>query len=599
MYTGSYAIDLENMFEDPEEFVKYLYNIQEQERREDILCDCMKDENFTAWLESHTEDVRFQVWKNGISSKKGRQWLYIEGLTGLELAAPGMKRRIQVLCAQVFKDMPEFWILQDEHLAFYRPVTEDGKEILDQSEEMRSVSKDPSGDSDVLVVGSFRKMIENIDSWMKIIREKMLNNYVLYQAGIIDQETFAIECTDVRGYFVESGTGFPVPIGYLREKRDSNSGKILEQGMDQINKLAVKRVTQLAQEAESCKTRLTKMKEALKKPGRIRSWLAMIQGAVIIIELLSIWQSRSWDFSNVTLNVYSAVFAILALLGIWQGLVANRKCGFWKQLKKCIADAAGREKALNDLAGQFGEEKGTWQKKETITKGKSNIKDISYIQEKIPEIDKNLRKKAIPFIMFLVLAIVVWPVLDSGMFRWSSLSKTKKESGENKQSDPEIQLKDGSSVNVNDLVAVYPDQVEASSSLQSSSGTYYGPENLVDGDISTSWQEGVEGYGEGEAIRFSFTEAKNIKTISINAGSWISSERYYANGRPKELTIVFSKEGADVRSDTVTLEDKMEQQFMILDQEIECDSVYIRIDSVYTGEQYEDTVIAEMGLYEN
>ena len=133
MYTGSYAMDLENMFEDPEEFVKYLYNIQEQEKREDALCECMRDENFIAWLESHTEDARFRLWKEGINSKKGRQWLYIEGLTGLELAVPEMKRRIQVLCAQVFKDMPEFWILQDDHLAFYRSVTEDGKSILNLS----------------------------------------------------------------------------------------------------------------------------------------------------------------------------------------------------------------------------------------------------------------------------------------------------------------------------------------------------------------------------------------------------------------------------------------------------------------------------------
>ena len=92
---------------------------------------------------------------------------------------------------------------------------------------------------------------------------------------------------------------------------------------------------------------------------------------------------------------------------------------------------------------------------------------------------------------------------------------------------------------------------------------------------------------------------KPVKTISINAGSWISSERYYANGRPKELAIVFSKDGTDVRSDIVTLEDKMEQQFVVLDEAVECDSIYIRIDSVYTGEQYEDTVIAEMGIYEN
>lgn len=194
---------------------------------------------------------------------------------------------------------------------------------------------------------------------------------------------------------------------------------------------------------------------------------------------------------------------------------------------------------------------------------------------------------------------MLWPLVDSGQFRLMPSSIKSQKVKEDQQTDPKVQLKDGSSVNVNELTVVYPDQTESSSSLTSSSGTYYGPENLIDGDVTTSWQEGVEGYGEGEAIRFSFAGAKPVKTISINAGSWISSERYYANGRPKELAIVFSKDGTDVRSDIVTLEDKMEQQFVVLDEAVECDSIYIRIDSVYTGEQYEDTVIAEMGIYEN
>lgn len=406
MYTGSYAMDLENMFEDPEEFVKYLYNIQEQEKREDALCECMRDENFIAWLESHTEDARFRLWKEGINSKKGRQWLYIEGLTGLELAVPEMKRRIQVLCAQVFKDMPEFWILQDDHLAFYRSVTEDGKSILNRKEELRSISKEPSAENDTLAVSSFRKMIENIDSWIRDIRGKMLNNYVLYQAGLMDQDTksIGIECTDVRGYFVETEVGMPVPIGYLREKKDADTSKRLERKMDQINTQAVNCAAQLAKEAEGTKLQLSRLADDLikksKKPGRIRSWLAMTQGVIVMAMLLRIWILRGWDFSSITLNIYSVVFSILALLGIWQGYVANKKCRFWKQLKRCIADAAEREKALTELSEQFRKETISWYTKEVVTGGKSHIKDISYIQEKLPAIDKNLKKRRFLLLLF-------------------------------------------------------------------------------------------------------------------------------------------------------------------------------------------------------
>lgn len=604
MYTGNYAMDLENMFETPEEFIKFLYNIQDQEKREDVLCGCMKDENFIDWLENHTEDARFKVWRDGINNKKGEQWLYIEGLAGLELTAPTMKRRIQILCAQVFKDMPEFWILQDEHFSFYKAITEDGKVILNRKEEMRSLGKESSGDNNILAVTAFRKMIENIDDWMKNIKGKMLNNYVLYQAGNVvqNQETYGIACTDVRGYFVGSETDIPLPIGYLKEKKDSNAGKMLESGMDRINELAIKRVAQLAKEAEDKKIQLTRQADGIikksKKPGRIRSLLAIIQGVAVIIMLLRSYQIRAWDFSNGVLNLYTAVFTLLALLSIWQGAVSYKKCKFWKQLKVCISDAAGREKALLELAERFKREKEKWSGKETIMPEKNNIKDISYIQEKIPVIDTNLKKTAVPFVMFLVLAITFWPLACSNVFGLDTIDN-ENQAQEGKRADPEIQLKDTSSVNINDLAAVYPDRVEASSSLQSVAGVYYGPENLVDGDLTTSWQEGVDGYGEGEAIRFSFAEEKNIKTISINAGSWINSERYYANGRPKELVLVFSRGGTDVRSDAVTLEDKMEQQFMVLDEAVECDSIYIRIESVYTGEQYEDTVIAEVGMYEN
>ncbi|MEI3282065.1 MAG: hypothetical protein V8R61_04860, partial [Enterocloster sp.] len=186
---------------------------------------------------------------------------------------------------------------------------------------------------------------------------------------------------------------------------------------------------------------------------------------------------------------------------------------------------------------------------------------------KLPAIDKNLKKKAVPFVAFLILAVMLWPLVDSGQFRLMPSSIKSQKVKEDQQTDPKVQLKDGSSVNVNELTVVYPNlrqnQAAASSLLPA---RIMDRENLIDGDVTTSWQEGVEGYGEGEAIRFSFAGAKPVKTISINAGSWISSERYYANGRPKELAIVFSKDGTDVRSDIVTLEDKMEQQFVVLER---------------------------------
>lgn len=606
MYIGSYALDLENMFSEPEEFVKYLYNIQDQEKRESILCQCMRDDNFIDWLESHVDDARSSVWRSGINTKKGEKWLYIEGLTGLELAAPSMKRRIQVLCAQAFKDMPEFWILQDEHVAYYKSKTEEGKAVLDQKEVLRSLGNtDLSGESDALAVSGFRKMIENIDAWMKNIKDRMLNNYILYQTSIQGQSTQEIECIDARGYFVESEAGQLIPIGYLREKNDSGSGKILEKGMDQIYTQAVNRVTQLAKDAENKRVLAEKRKTESKCPGFfwstvsvIGGCLALILGAVVMIRLVRGCQAAAWQLHEQELNVVLGGIAALALISIWQGVAALIKWKYCAKLNKCIKDAAGREKTLMQLVEKFNKEKGSWSDKEAIAQKQINLKDISYIQTTLSAIEPKLKKKAHPVLIFLVLLFIYNVYDEVGAFSYyADYYADEQEKKELEKTKAEVL--DESDLNAGDLIEVHPDQVEASSSLQSSEGTYYGPENLIDGDLNTSWQEGVEGYGEGEALRFSFAEPKTVQTISINAGSWVSEERYYANGRPAKLTVVFSKEGTDIKNETVTLEDEMVPQFVVLKEAVECDSIYMRIDATYPGDQYEDTVIAEVGIYEN
>ncbi len=611
MYTGSYAPDMEHRFEEPTEFIEYLYGIQEQEEREEILCKCMSDRDFVYWLESYTnEDPRFKQWQNNISFEKGRQWLYIEGLTGLELADPSKKykRRIQILCSQTFSRMPEYWILQDEHLAYYKPLGEEGKGILARKEELRSPDRSDAGKSDGLAVTVFRKMIEEIDRWMEDIKENMPENYVLYQAGILKSEGYKIDCDDMRGYFVESRTGSLIPIGYLREKNDKNSAQELETGMKKVHDAAVSYVSRLAGDTKKTKENMLKLTDSIvkggKKPGRFFSCLAILEGgyaAYICIRMII----NGYYFKSITYGDFLTIpIGILAVLCLWKGISANIKCGYWKRLKKCRKEAQQQEDVLVELTNVFKRDESNWFEREKIAQKPNNLKDISYITKERDVISEKLAKPARVLLLFILLTGCMWYRIYS-IPGWTERMLTgiikiaeKKEATKEAEEDA-IQLEDESSVDLTNLTYFRPDQAEASSTLQSSTGIYYGPENLIDGDIATSWQEGVEGYGEGEAIRFSFAEAKKIKTIGIYAGSWTNSERYSANGRPKELTLVFSKEGTDIRSDTFTLNDEMKEQFAVLNEAVECDAVYMRIDSAYEGGEYQDTVISEVELYVN
>lgn len=609
MYTGSYAPDMEHRFEDPTGFIEYLYSIQEQEERERVLCKCMSEGDFISWLESHTDnDPRFRQWQNNINRVKGSRWLYVEGLTGLELAIPlKYKRRIQILCSQTFCRMPEYWILQDEHLAYYRPVGEEGKAILARKDELHSPDKADQEKSDGLAVTSFRKMIEAIDHWMKDIKENMPENYVLYQSGVLKSSEYQIDCDDMRGYFIESETGSLLPIGYLREKDDKDSARELEKGMDAIQNEAVRYVRQLAGNAKKTKESVLALTDSIVKksgkPGRFISSLAILEGgyaAYICIRMIL----KGYYFKGIINgDLIIALIGILAVLCLWKGISANIKCGYWKRLKKCRKEVQQQEEELTELVNEFERDKNNWAGREKITKKPYKIKDISHIAGERALISEKLSKPARVLLLFVLLTACMWYRLYS-IPGWtdrklSGITKIMEKEEKNKEETDAIQLEDESSVNLSDLTYIHPDQIEASSTLQSSSGVYYGPENLVDGELSTSWQEGAEGYGLGEAIRFSFAEAKQVKTVGIYPGSWTSSERFYANGRPKELTIVFSKEGADVRSDTVQLSDEMKGQFVVLNEPVECDSIYMRIDSAYEGGEYEDTVISEVGIYGN
>lgn len=145
------------------------------------------------------------------------------------------------------------------------------------------------------------------------------------------------------------------------------------------------------------------------------------------------------------------------------------------------------------------------------------------------------------------------------------------------------------------FAAVVPAQCDASSSLVGTTGRTYGTEYLFDNDLTTSWQEGEADEGIGVTITSTFASETNIRGIAFWIGNETSAESYMANNRPENVTISVSCEGQSY-SKQYTLQDVNGEQVILFETAVPMESVVIRIDSVYAGTVYNDTVISELAF---
>ncbi len=114
----------------------------------------------------------------------------------------------------------------------------------------------------------------------------------------------------------------------------------------------------------------------------------------------------------------------------------------------------------------------------------------------------------------------------------------------------------------------------------------------VDGNTTTSWQEGVNGNGEGEYLEFRLSGESKIRAITVNMGNWRDQSNYNQNGRPRDITVWL-----DSTSFSVTIPDGMTQYCIEFTSAVTASKVKIRIDSVYKGTNWEDTCISEITFY--
>lgn len=132
----------------------------------------------------------------------------------------------------------------------------------------------------------------------------------------------------------------------------------------------------------------------------------------------------------------------------------------------------------------------------------------------------------------------------------------------------------------------------SASSVISQEGTDNSAMKAADGNEKTSWQEGADGDGIGESLHLSFEKSYNIKYMSFRLGNWNSWEYYDGNNRPRELEITVGEV-----TQIITFPDGKNEYWVEFSKECPASDIDVEIKSVYQGSQWDDTCIAEIGVY--
>lgn len=118
--------------------------------------------------------------------------------------------------------------------------------------------------------------------------------------------------------------------------------------------------------------------------------------------------------------------------------------------------------------------------------------------------------------------------------------------------------------------------------------------SAFDGQSVTSWQEGVDGDGIGEYVGISFDREYQVEVITLLLGNHRSDSWYVKNNTPKTLTINLSGQVFQV-----TFPKEKTEFAVVLSSPVAASDIRLTIDSVYSGTEYTDTIIAEVGVYGN
>ncbi len=116
--------------------------------------------------------------------------------------------------------------------------------------------------------------------------------------------------------------------------------------------------------------------------------------------------------------------------------------------------------------------------------------------------------------------------------------------------------------------------------------------SAFDGQIETSWQEGVAGGGIGEYIYGGFDRTYQVRVINLLLGNHRSDDWYIKNNTPK--TVLINMGGKTFQA---SFPQEKTEFSLVFSQPIEAGDIKITIDDVHKGTDYADTIIAEVNIY--
>lgn len=135
--------------------------------------------------------------------------------------------------------------------------------------------------------------------------------------------------------------------------------------------------------------------------------------------------------------------------------------------------------------------------------------------------------------------------------------------------------------------------VSASSTLPSEGDASYEPAMAADGDISTAWNEGAPGAGDGESLTFHLDERSWVEEIVIWNGDQEDERAFRANARASTVLLAFDEDGPRFEVD---LDPGTGPQVVDLPDPVLTRRVTLRALEVVPDDRYDDLAISEVEI---
>ena len=172
------------------------------------------------------------------------------------------------------------------------------------------------------------------------------------------------------------------------------------------------------------------------------------------------------------------------------------------------------------------------------------------------------------------------------------VSETSTEASPEAVTPVTAKLVDISQVDFTEYKQVRVASAEASSVIQQDNGAVNTPMMMFDENIETNWQEGVDGPGLGEWVDAKFSQESGIKYLTFNLGNWKTSRYYYGNNKPSKMTITVGE-----FSQQIEFPDEWTEFCLEFSRPCQADGIYMTIDEVYPGTDWDDTCITDMRVF--